>query len=90
LIILTVRPAEFDRHVPAFDKGRLVQAATERSHHMCGIIGRLAVEEANHGHRWLLRVPREWPRDGRAAEKRDEVASFQLTKLHAATPARGA
>jgi hypothetical protein len=35
----------------------------------------------------LLRPRRERPR-GRAAEQRDELAPFQLTKLHALTPAK--
>src|SRR5262249_50624073 len=74
LIILVLRPAEFDCHVLAFDKGRFVQAATERSYHMRGISGRLTVEEANHGHPRLLRARRERPRGCSAAEQGHELA----------------
>jgi len=31
---------------------------------------------------------RNWPRDGRAAEQRDERAAFQLIDLHSLPPAR--
>jgi len=36
----------------------------------------------------ICRIRRDRPRS-RAAEQRDELAAFQLTKSHAATPARG-
>ena len=32
-IVLALRPAEFDRHVPAFDIPGLVEALAERGHH---------------------------------------------------------
>src|SRR5262249_24530395 len=37
---------------------------------------------------WLLRARRERPRDCRAAEQRDELATFQLIELHSVPPAR--
>ena len=45
-------------------------------------LGRLSIQESNHRHRRLLRSRRERPRDPRAAEQRDELASFQLIQLH--------
>jgi hypothetical protein len=37
-------------------------------------IRRSTVEKSDHWHRRLLRVGAEWPSDGRAAEKADELA----------------
>src|SRR5262245_56172614 len=43
---------------------------------------RLSIEKPDHRHGRLLRVCRERPRRRRAAEQRDELASFQLIELH--------
>jgi hypothetical protein len=40
------------------------------------------VEKSDHWHHRLLRPRRERPRDSRAADQRDELASFQLIELH--------
>jgi hypothetical protein len=40
------------------------------------------MEKANHRHRRLLRARRKRPRRRRAAEQRDELASFSLIELH--------
>src|SRR6516165_12193526 len=55
---------------------------------MCDVGERCATEKSNHRHRRLLRVRRERPRRSRAAEQRDELATFQLVELHSIPPAR--
>jgi hypothetical protein len=50
-------------------------------------VSRLHTDKADAQHLRLLGARRERPR-GRAAEQRDELAPFQLTKLHALTPAK--
>src|SRR5215472_3661932 len=70
---LTIRRAEINRDVPAFDVTRVFQGLPERRHQMK--VKRLAVEKSDHWHRWLLRACGERPRCRRAAEKRDELAT---------------
>src|SRR5262249_2859832 len=50
-------------------------------------IGRPVGEKSDNRQR-RLRACHERPRGSRAAEQRDELAPFQLTKLHALTPAK--
>ena len=46
------------------------------------------VQIPDHWHRGLLRARRERPRDGCAAEKRNELASLQLIELHSVPAAK--
>ena len=43
----------------------------------------------DHRHRRLLRARRQRPRGRRAAEQRDELASFQLIELHSIRASQG-
>ena len=73
-IVLVLRPAIFDRHVPALDIAGFAQALAERAHTVRVPVRRCAAEEPDHRHRRLLRARRERPRRRRAAEQRDELA----------------
>src|SRR5262249_53958570 len=72
-IISALRPAVFDRHVPALDIARLLQALTECIQHGPVSLERCAVEEPDHRHRALLCAGRERPRS-RNADQYDELA----------------
>ena len=72
-IVVTFRPAIFDRHGLALDIPGLAQALAKRGQKVCILAGRPGVEEAYHWRRRLLRARRERPCN-RAAEKRDELA----------------
>src|SRR5262249_45759107 len=70
---LIVRPVVFNGDVPALDETGRTEALTEALD-----IGRITVsrgraEKPDRGRRRLLRACPEWPRRGRAAEKRDEI-----------------
>ena len=67
-IVLALRPAIFDRHVPALDIAGFAQALAERGEPGSVCFGRRAVQEPDHRHRRLLRARRERPRRRRAAE----------------------
>jgi hypothetical protein len=69
-----IRPAVFDRHVPALDKTSFLETFAECGYEVGPIGKRSAVEKSNHRHRRLLRPRRERPRRRRAAEQRDELA----------------
>src|SRR5262249_46759761 len=73
-IISALRPAVFDRHVPALDIARFLQALTECIQHGPVSVERCAVEKPDHRQSWLLRLRRERPCGCCAAEKRDELA----------------
>jgi hypothetical protein len=81
-VILTFCPAIFDRHVLADDVTALAQTPTERGQEVLAPPGRSTVEPSDYRHRRLLRARRERPRGDHAAEKRDELAAFQLIELH--------
>jgi hypothetical protein len=81
-IILALCPAVFDRHVPALDIARFLQTPTECIHHGPVSIERCGIEKPHHRQRRLLCARRERPRDGRAAEQRDDLAAFPLTESH--------
>src|SRR6516164_4986161 len=76
LVIVSVGPPIFDRHIPAFVITGSTEAATECLHKVCCCAGRRGVHVANDGHSRLLRARRERPRGGRGADERDEVPSF--------------
>src|SRR5262249_19850904 len=71
----------------ALDITRFFQALPERGLGRCRLARRPAVEETDHWQCCLLRPRRERPRDDRAANKRDEFASFhQITSRQARSP----
>ena len=55
-VLAVGRPAVFDRHGLAFDEANFPQPLVKRSRYGGVYAGRLAVEEPNHRHRWLLRM----------------------------------
>src|SRR5262245_17023241 len=69
-----LRPAKFDGNILALDVARLFQAAAECSDERCPLIGRAAVQMADHRHPQLLRARRDRPRYRRAADQRNELA----------------
>src|SRR5215472_6377868 len=75
-VVLTFRPAILDRYVLTFGEPALPEALMECCQRIGGLAWRAAAEEANHGHRRLLRAHRERPRDSRAAEQCDELAAL--------------
>src|SRR5437016_6016703 len=54
----------------------------KRGSHVCRRTGGCGLEKSHHRHRRLLPARRERPRDRRAAEQRDELASFQVIEFH--------
>src|SRR5262249_46770356 len=72
-IVLAFQPVVLDRHVLALDGAGFVEAFAERSAKVRGDLWRSGTHEADHWHRWLLRVRRERPR-GSGADQRDELA----------------
>ena len=78
---MPVRPTIFDGHVLALDITGVFEALTKSAQTLRVAVGRYGAEEPNHRH-CLLRTRRERPRDGRAAEQRDELAAPQLIELH--------
>src|SRR6516162_8956910 len=73
---MALRPAIFDCHVLPLNKASFHEALSEPSHERSSLLWRLDMHEANHGHGRLLRPRRERPHGCRAAEQRDELASF--------------
>src|SRR5262249_10987652 len=80
--------AIFDRDVLTLDKASLFETLTPRGKKLRSVAGRPGAEEPDYWHARLLRPRRERPNDGRAAEQRDELAPFQLHKVHALTLAK--
>jgi hypothetical protein len=66
----------------AFDESSLIQDLAKGIDSIREAGSRGAPEKSDHWHRGLLRARRERPHRHRAAEKRDELASFQLIELH--------
>jgi hypothetical protein len=85
---LVLRPAILDRHILALDVAGFTKALAECGQIGCTIDRRRAAKESYHRHRSLLRARRERPRGGRAAEQRDEFATFQLIEWHSTPAAR--
>src|SRR5262249_60048913 len=75
-VVLTLRRAVFDCDAVALDISGFVEALQERAE--VAIINMHAAEIPDHWHRRLLRPRRERPRCRRAAEQRDELATFHL------------
>src|SRR5262245_56346681 len=73
--VIIVGPTILDRDILTIDVTGLPHAAIECSELLAPGSGRAAVEESDNRHRLLLRPRRERP-CRRAAEERDELASF--------------
>src|SRR5262249_47770338 len=73
LIVLVLRPAEFDRYVVAVDEPGFLQAVTECRYPVNGIGSRAGIKETNHRYRRSLPPRRARPCGYSAAEKCDEV-----------------
>jgi hypothetical protein len=66
-IELSLRPAEFDRHVLALDVAGLGEALAERGHDAHGVVSGPRAHESDHRHCRLLRARSEWVCGDRAA-----------------------
>jgi hypothetical protein len=80
-VVLSLRPAKFDRYILAFNEAPFAQTAAECSDEVLGILWRSGTHEADHRHRRLLPPRRYWPRR-RAADHPENLATTQLIKLH--------
>src|SRR5262249_24152977 len=76
-IIVTFRPAVFDRDVPTLNKSGFVQPPRECGHEVCIGVQGGAVEKTDCRHR-LLCSRRKRPCGSRAAEQRDELAASHM------------
>src|SRR5262245_30097660 len=76
-LVATLGPAVFDPYITALYIAGFAEALAEGVCELRIFPGRSAVEEPDYGHRRLLRAHRERP-CCRAAEQRDEVATFHL------------
>src|SRR5262249_15997185 len=84
-IVLAIGPAVLDRRILALDIAGFAQAPTESGYPGGECYIRSAVEETNQRHRRLLRPRRERPRSRRAAEERNELATFHSITSSART-----
>jgi len=79
---LALRPAVFDPNVAALNIAGFGQALAERVQPARPPVRRYGAEEADYRHCRLLCVRHQRP-SSRAADQRDELATVQLTDLHA-------
>src|SRR5262245_17164530 len=84
-VVLVLRPAIFDHHILALDIAGFTNALLEWRQIPCTISKRRATEESDHRCRSLL-CPRRNRSRRRAADQRDELATFQLIELHSSPP----
>jgi hypothetical protein len=84
-IVLSVSPAIVQGDVSTLEESGIIQALPDHRNERRVDGGRTGAENADHRHRWLLRVRRERPRS-RAAEQRDELAAPDA-KCHLIPPA---
>jgi hypothetical protein len=81
---LVFGPAVFGRHVLALDEASVLKDLAESAQVVREPVRRLGVEEADHGHRTLLRARRARPKHRRrgdaAAEERDEFAASEAPR----------
>src|SRR5262249_35300212 len=73
--VISLRPAVFDRHAAAFDKTGVIQPLSNDSDQECIGRPRTAAQDTDN-RKLLLCARREWQRS-RAANQRDELATFQ-------------
>src|ERR1700738_1913652 len=78
LVIVSLGPSIFDRHIPAFVITGSTETATEFLHEMRCCAGRRGVHVTNHRHSRLLRARCEGP-GRRTAEHRDELAPLHYS-----------
>src|SRR5262245_6197471 len=83
---LTIGPAVFDRQVLALDVAGIHQALAKSSQAARMPIRRVGVDEPDHRQPCLLRPRADRPRRRRAAEERDEVATFHHSITSSAVP----
>src|SRR5262249_22308186 len=75
-IELILSPTIFDYNIAAIDETGIAEALTKCRDQMGACIGGAVMEKPNHRRRRLLRTRRQQPSCSRAAEQRDELASF--------------
>src|SRR5262249_12331187 len=75
-IIVTLRPAVFDRQALSLDVADLTQSLVERGYKQIRRRRRAdGAKETDHRHRLLLRTPGGWPSTRCAGEQNDKIAS---------------
>jgi hypothetical protein len=79
-LALSLRTAVCDRQFLVLNIAAFLQALAKSAQSVRHGLRRWGVEITDHGHRRLLRARRERPRR-RAAEQRDELASFKLIEF---------
>ena len=77
LVIVSLGPSIFDRHIPAFVITGSTEAATECLHKVCCCAGRRGIHVANHRHSRPLRASSERPCGSRSGNDFDEIAPPQ-------------
>ena len=82
-IVLTLRPAVFDRYILALNEACFLQTLAQRDHEVRGVSERGAPQETNNRHGRLLRPRRDRPRRRNAAQERNELSPSQVE--HTAT-----
>src|SRR5215469_14741919 len=76
-VVTAFRPAHIDVYVAAFDPAKFAEPRHKGGEPHVGSRRRASAEETNGGEvRHLLCARRERPRCGRAADQRDELATF--------------
>jgi len=73
-----LRPAVFDRHVPAFVVAGPGKSSAERVDQVRIRAGQTAVEEPHDRQRLRLRTRDKRPSDRRAAKKREEISPLHV------------
>src|SRR5262245_21565473 len=81
-LVVTLRPAIFNRHVPTVDVTAFTQALVKGGQSEGITLSRPGADVSDHRHCRPLRTRRERPRC-RTAKQRDELAPSQPVKMHA-------
>src|SRR5262249_54908571 len=85
--VISLRPAVFDRHAAAFDKTGVIQPLSNDSDQEC--IGRPRTAAQDTDNRKLLLCARREGQRSRAANQRDELATFKGSNLHSVPASQG-